>query len=135
MITLQGSLTTLHSFASSEGQGPWAGVIQATNGSFYGTTANGGANGDGTVFNLSTGLKPFVAFVRVFGTVGDTVQILGQGFKGTTGVCFNGTSASFAVKSNTFLTAVVPAGATSGFVTVTTPTGTLTSNVPFRVVP
>ncbi|HYA25927.1 MAG TPA: choice-of-anchor tandem repeat GloVer-containing protein [Terriglobales bacterium] len=135
MITPQGSLTTLHSFAANEGQDPWAGVIQATNGSFYGTTAFGGANNDGTVFNLSTGLKPFVAFVRSLGKVGSTVQILGQGFKGTSAVSFNRTPATFTVRSNTFLTATVPTGATTGFLTLITPGGTLTSNVVFRVEP
>ena len=34
-----------------------------------------------------------------------------------------------------FLRATVPAGATTGYVTVTTPSGTLTSNAPFYVMP
>ena len=46
---------------------------------------------------------------------------------------FNGTSAAFTVVSNTYLTATVPTGATTGDVTVTTPAGTLTSNQPFTV--
>jgi uncharacterized repeat protein (TIGR03803 family) len=135
MITAQGRLTILHSLAVADGQDPWAGVIQSTNGSFYGTAASGGTNHDGTVFGLSTDLGPFVAFVRSFGKVGQTVEILGQGFEGTTVVSFNGTAAPFIVRSNTFLTATVPAGATTGNVTVTTPSQTFTSNVPFRVAP
>jgi hypothetical protein len=47
----------------------------------------------------------------------------------------NGTAASFTVVSDTYLTAKVPAGATTGFVTVTTPSGTLTSNQVFRFRP
>jgi uncharacterized repeat protein (TIGR03803 family) len=129
-----GELTTLHSFTGSEGVAPWGAPIQATDGAFYGTTGYGGANNHGTVFALSTGLRPFVAFVRSFGMVGSTVQILGQGFKGTTAVSFNGVPASFVVRSATFLSAVVPTGGTTGFVTVTTPSGALNSNVPFRVV-
>jgi len=35
--------------------------------------------------------------------------------------------------SDTFIKATVPVGATTGYVTVTTPSGTLTSNVPFNV--
>jgi uncharacterized repeat protein (TIGR03803 family) len=135
MITTQGRLTTLHSFDVSDGEGPWAGVIQATNGSFYGTTAYRGKNNYGTVFGLSTGLGPFVAFVYPYGKVGRTVEILGQGFKGTSAVFFNGIAASFTVRSQTFLTATVPEGATTGFVTVMTPNGALKSNVPFRVRP
>ena len=63
------------------------------------------------------------------------VEILGQGFSGTTAVSFNGTPAVFKVKSDTFVKATVPAGATTGSVMVTTPSGTLISNVPFRVKP
>jgi hypothetical protein len=65
--------------------------------------------------------------------VGQTVQILGQGFTGATGVSFNGAPATFNVVSATFLEATVPAGATSGRVTVNTHTGTLTSNRAFVV--
>src|SRR5262249_47261276 len=50
-------------------------------------------------------------------------------------VSFNGVSATFTVVSDTFLTATVPAGATSGSVTVNTPGGKLTSNRVFRVAP
>jgi uncharacterized repeat protein (TIGR03803 family) len=108
-------------------------LLQATNGKFYGTTSEGGNSGDGTVFSLDVGLSPFVAFVRPYGKVGQTGGILGQGFTGTTSVSLNGTPAAFTVKSDTFITATVPPGATTGFVTVVTPSGTLTSNVPFRV--
>ena len=131
-----GKITTLHSFDSTDGSTPESGLIQATNGVLYGTTRYGGtagASGAGTVFSLDVGLRPFVSFVRASGNVGQTVPILGQGFTGTTGVSFNGTPASFTVVSDTFLKATVPAGATTGFVTATTPSGTLTSNVIFRV--
>jgi uncharacterized repeat protein (TIGR03803 family) len=52
-ITPSGTLTTLHSFAVSDGAMPYGGVIQATDGNFYGTTYTGGANDDGTVFKLT----------------------------------------------------------------------------------
>jgi hypothetical protein len=61
------------------------------------------------------------------------VEILGQGFTETTGVSFNGIAASYVVHSDTYLTATVPQGATTGFVTVTTPGGTFQSNVVVRV--
>ena len=55
-ITLSGSLTTLYSFCSepacADGQYPAAGLVQATNGNLYGTTADGGVHGDGTVFSI-----------------------------------------------------------------------------------
>jgi uncharacterized repeat protein (TIGR03803 family) len=140
-ITPAGTLTTFHSFDKTDGTYPYAALYQATNGTLYGSTFQGGdvtcsqTTGCGTIFSLGMGLEPFVSFVRAAGTVGQAVGILGQGFTGTTAVSLNGTPATFAVKSGTFIEATVPAGATTGYVTVTTPSGTLTSNVPFHVIP
>jgi uncharacterized repeat protein (TIGR03803 family) len=141
-ITTSGTFTILHSFDFTDGCLPHAGLVQATNGLFYGTTTvDGNSNncsggGCGTVFSLDVGLKPFVAFVLPAGAVGDTAEMLGQGFTGTTGVTFNGLPASsFHVVSDTYLTAVVPAGAGTGPVVVTTQTGTLKSNKNFRITP
>ncbi|MBZ5571930.1 MAG: hypothetical protein LAO09_08630 [Acidobacteriia bacterium] len=135
-ITPSGTVTTLHSFDSAEGEWPSSGgLLQATDGSFYGTTYRGGDHNLGTVLRLDMGLGPFVALVHDSGKVGQTGGILGQGFTGTTSVSFNGAPAKFAVESDTLLMAKVPAGAPTGFVTVTTPSGTLTSNKPFRVTP
>ncbi len=53
-----GSLTTLFSFNGTNGASPQAGLVQSVDGSFYGTTANGGTNGYGTVFRLSTIVTP-----------------------------------------------------------------------------
>ncbi len=57
-ITPAGELTTLYRFDYSDGKWPIAGLVQATDGNFYGTTYTGGANGDGTVFRLSGALSP-----------------------------------------------------------------------------
>ncbi len=61
-ITTSGSLTTLYSFCSqsncADGEYPAAGLVQDTNGNLYGTTADGGATGNGTIFSLSIGLGP-----------------------------------------------------------------------------
>lgn len=133
-ITRGGALTTLHTFGDADDSAYPTGLVQATNGSFYGTTSYSGTNNDGTVFDLNVGLGPFVAFVHDSGRVGHSEGILGQGFTGTTEVPFNGISANFTVVSDTFMKATVPAGAPIGYVTVTTPSGTLTSNVPFHVI-
>jgi uncharacterized repeat protein (TIGR03803 family) len=109
--------------------------VQATNGSFYGTTNQGGASNFGVAFSLDMGLSPFVAFVRGAAKPNQQFGILGQEFTGTTSVSLNGVQATFKVVSDTFIRATVPPGATTGFVTVMTPSGTLTSNVPFRVIP
>lgn len=140
-IAATGALTTLHNFNDSDGFSPVAALLQSTTGKFYGTTELGGDlacdphYGCGTVFSLDVGLGPFVSFVHSSGKVGQMGGILGQGFTGTTNVSFNGIPANFSVKSDTFVTATVPAGATTGYVTVTAPNGTLTSNVPFNVIP
>jgi uncharacterized repeat protein (TIGR03803 family) len=57
-ITPEGVLTTLHSFNFDDGALPLAGLIQAVDGNFYGTTSIGGANTDcfggcGTVFKIT----------------------------------------------------------------------------------
>jgi uncharacterized repeat protein (TIGR03803 family) len=56
-ITPSGQLTTLHSFCIQtgcpDGQFPQTGLVQASNGNFYGTTITGGAYGDGTIFEIT----------------------------------------------------------------------------------
>jgi uncharacterized protein (TIGR03437 family) len=69
------------------------------------------------------------------GKVGATVKILGSDLTGATSVSFNGTAATFTVVSPSLITTTVPAGATTGKVQVVTPSGTLSSYVPFRVLP
>jgi len=137
-LTGKDKLTTLHSFCLQQGcpDGVWphGGLLQSTNGLIYGTASEGGGPCDcGTVFSLDVNLKPFVTFVNASGKVGTPVGILGQGFTGASAVSFNGTAANFKVVSDTFLKTAVPPGASSGPVTVSTPSGTLTSNIPFRV--
>jgi uncharacterized repeat protein (TIGR03803 family) len=138
-ITAAGTLTTLYSFCAqsgcSDGGNPLGGVLQATNGAFYGTTAFGGANnGDGTVFSLSVGLAPFVETQTTSGKVGSAVVIIGNSLTGATSVTFNGTAATFTVNSTgSAITATVPTGATSGKVKVATPGGVLSSSKPFTV--
>lgn len=137
-ITSEGNLTTLYSFNSvpkaAEGAFPIASLLQATDGNFYGTTTSGGS-GYGTAFKVSTGLAPFVAANPSFGKIGHGVMILGNNLTGTTSVTFNGVSAEFQVVSSTFLRATVPTGATTGTIEVTTPSGTLNSNIAFQVLP
>jgi hypothetical protein len=69
---------------------------------------------------------------RTFGKVGMAVKILGTNLTGATSVTFNGTAAVFKVVAGSLNTTTVPAGATTGTVQVVTPSGTLSSNVPFR---
>jgi uncharacterized repeat protein (TIGR03803 family) len=57
-MATNGTLTTLISFNDTNGASPQAGLVQSTDGNFYGTTANGGTNGYGTVFRLSIIVPP-----------------------------------------------------------------------------
>lgn len=130
----------LYAFDGTTGASPQVTLVQHTNGILYGDTEAGGIDTKycgacGTFYSLNMGLKPFVRLVSASGKVASTVEILGQGFTGTTGVSFGGTSATFTVSSSTYLTAKVPAGARTGAVTVTTPGGKLTSSQSFRVTP
>jgi uncharacterized repeat protein (TIGR03803 family) len=133
-ISPTGKFRVVHNFDQVDGAFPWGALVQHTNGILYGTTSIDGASGYGTVFSLDLALGPFVKTLLGSGKVGSITQILGQGFTDATAVTFNGRSASFSVVYDTFITAVVPAGATTGPIQVTTPSGILTSNVPFRVV-
>jgi uncharacterized repeat protein (TIGR03803 family) len=136
-ITPSGKFTTLYSFCAqpscADGAGPYAGVIQATDGNFYGTTTAGGTSDLGAVYKLSVGLPPFVKTVPGAGAVGAHIRILGNSLTGTTAVSFNGTAATFTVESASLIIAVVPSGATTGKVEVVTPGGTLVSNATFVV--
>ncbi len=144
-VPLDGTPSSLYSFSGypDDGSYPLSNLVQATDGKFYGTTYIGGSipcnygnlPGCGTIFSLDMGLDPFVTFVRGARKIGQIFGILGQGFTGTTSVSLNGTSATFTVKSDTLIVATVPAGATTGYAMVTTPSGTLKSNVPFYVIP
>jgi uncharacterized repeat protein (TIGR03803 family) len=134
-ITPSGALTTLYNFDGTEGRYPRAGLLQATNGSFYGTTGFYYSAEPGTVFNLSMLLAPFVETRPDSGRVGASVIILGDNLAGTTGVTFNGTAATLSLVSNSAIKVAVPVGATSGIVAVTTPSGTLKTIATFRVTP
>jgi len=135
-ITPEGTLTTLHRFDSTDGEAPYGGLLQATDGSFYGTAEAGGSSGAGTIFRLSVGLGPFVKTLPHTGKMGAVIEILGTDLTGATGVSFNGEGAVFTVNATgTGISATVPAGATTGKIQVTAPGGTLFSGGPFIVLP
>jgi hypothetical protein len=73
------------------------------------------------------------SFTPTSGPVSTPVTLTGTNFTGATSVKFNGTSATFTVNSATSISTSVPAGATSGPISVTTPGGTATSASSFIV--
>ena len=145
-ITTTGALTTLYSFCTqsgcTDGSNPFGGLIQSTDGTFYGTTyfggmgsCNGPVSGCGTVFDFSVDLRPFVRTLPLAGRIGEDIDILGSKLAGVSAVSFNGMSAQFELRSPSLVVARIPEGAATGLVKVTLPEGMLSSNTPFYVLP
>ena len=112
-------------------------LLQGSDGIIYGAATGGGPNGAGVIFALDAGLpvpKPQAgAFHPNSGAVGTRVRIWGYNLFGAS-VAFNGVSAAKAVNSGpNYVWVNVPAGATTGPLTVTTPGGTVTTRKSFTV--
>jgi uncharacterized repeat protein (TIGR03803 family) len=137
-ITPGGKFTTLYSFCSQKDcadgvQPERAGLLQATDGNFYGTAGDGPNGAVGEVFVLKTGLVPFLKTQPTVGAVGAAVTILGNSLTSASSVTFNGTAVTFKVVSSCEITTTVPSGASTGSLKVVTHGGTLISNVNFQV--
>lgn len=93
----------------------------------------------GNLLSITRRLSTQVSIIEVTpdsGPVGSTITIYGTAFGATTGenaVSFNGTAASVTYASSTRVTVVVPSAATTGTITLTSPSGTATSSTPFTV--
>ncbi|NTU70777.1 MAG: hypothetical protein HGB10_03020 [Coriobacteriia bacterium] len=74
------------------------------------------------------------SFTPASGTPGTHVVLTGRNFFNIRGVTFNGTAAEYTVDTDTQITAVVPAGATTGRIAVTSQSGTRESGTDFTVV-
>jgi uncharacterized repeat protein (TIGR03803 family) len=106
-ISPSGSYTILYSFVgylNYDGVTPWAGLVQGSDGNFYGTTLSGGTSDQGTVFRISpsgsyTNLYSFVGYPTDGGypaTGNGLVQGSDDSFYGTTSDGgTNGTGAVF----------------------------------------
>jgi uncharacterized repeat protein (TIGR03803 family) len=129
-ITPEGVYTPIHQFSMDELPGH---LFQATDGILYGTTTSGGALGYGEAFSFSLDLDLLVKTVPVATKVGNGVLILGNHLTGSTSVTFNGVPAEFKVLKDTLIRATVPEGATTGTLSVVTPSRTLNSYPQFVV--
>ena len=133
-VTSTGTLTVVEKLTGTNGAGAYWTLTQDTNGILYGITQQGGTVNGGVFFRLNIGAKAFLNLVSTSGKVGTKIGILGQGFSTSSVVKFNGLEATTVTRiGTTFLLATVPAGATDGFVTVTTGATTLTSSKKFVV--
>jgi uncharacterized repeat protein (TIGR03803 family) len=83
-----GKFTTLHVFNGSDGANPFAGLVQGSDGNFYGTTEEGGDYGFGTVFKITANgtLTILHSFNNTDGAypIGGLVQATDGSFYGTT---------------------------------------------------
>jgi hypothetical protein len=99
-------------------------------------TVKGGLSNSEDLFSVLIPPAPPVldAFTPASGPAGTEVTIKGSGFGGATAVTFNGAPASsFTIDSDAQIRAIVPAGATSGKLVVTTSVGSATSAASFTV--
>lgn len=79
--------------------------------------------------------QPYTGFEPTSAPVGATITIYGRYFTGATSVTFGGgvAATSFTVVDDETITAVVPAGAIDGQITITTPSGSVPTTAQFVV--
>ena len=96
------------------------------------TACSGGGGGSAP----ATPTPAISSFAPASAHVGEGVIISGIGFSGSTSVAFGGVPALvYGVDSDAMITATVPSGAVTGPITVSAPSGILTSSGSFTVLP
>ena len=95
-ITSTGVLTTLYNFNNTDGSTPYAPLIQATDGNFYGVTYAGGANNLGTIFRIT----PSGALTTLYSFAGSDGANPGGGLIQATDGNFYGTTSSGGVNGS-----------------------------------
>lgn len=114
--------------SSSDAQITTSVPAAASTGAITVTTPGGSAAS--SIFTVSPSPAPMIAdFNPTSGVVGAAVVITGTGFTGATAVTFNNTSQpAYTLTGDTQITTTVPAGASTGVITVTTPGGIATTS-------
>jgi YD repeat-containing protein len=83
---------------------------------------------------LAANALAILSFSPHEGMPGDLVTFIGVGFGGgVTNVSFNGAPATIVSVTNSKVVATVPVAATTGLVTITTPTGSVSTTEPFTI--
>jgi uncharacterized repeat protein (TIGR03803 family) len=105
-ITTNGVLTPLYSFNSraADGSTPYAGLLQGTNGSFYGVASQSGSNGYGSVFKLTS--------AGVFGELYGFTRLKGAALTNADGA---NPTAPLVEGTNGNFYGTAPAGGSNGF--------------------
>jgi YD repeat-containing protein len=89
-----------------------------------------------SISRYSSSVVSIIEFTPNSGSIGTAVTIYGTGFSTTpsqNAITFNGVAAAVASATSTQIITSVPAGATTGPIAITTPTGTATSSTSFIV--
>lgn len=133
-LTPAGSYTVQASFNTTNGAWPESTPLLHTNGRIYGLTNSGGGSSAGTLYGLDIGAPAFISAVPNAAKAGSSVGLLGA-VGGTTAVSFNGVNANFSGTGSTYRTVVVPTGAATGLINVTTPTGASQTLKAFQQLP
>ena len=104
---IAGPFATLGTFTGANGSYPYAGLIQGSDGNFYGATEGGGTSGDGTVFKVTPGgsLTTLCSFSGANG-VGPNASLI-QGSDGN----FYGTAVNGGTNGEGTVFRVTPGGA------------------------
>jgi uncharacterized repeat protein (TIGR03803 family) len=142
-LSTSGQLLATFQPNASTDLSPWA-LTQGLDGKLYGTTTgnpveNGAFPGPyGSIYTLDAGLPPpppqVITFSPTSGKPGTIIGIAGNYLFNITSLQFNGVSATFHRNAPGFMTATVPAGATTGPISITNKTGqTATSSQSFTV--
>ncbi len=128
--------TPASSFAVNSATQLTATVAAGTTTGAVTVVAPAGTATSATSFSVTTAsaIPTISSFTPTSGPVGTSVVITGTNLSNVTQVSFNGTNApTFTANSSTQLTAVVPAGATTGTIAVVNASGTGTSATSFTV--
>ena len=137
-ITPQGTVTILHSFGdgsvTNDGLTPTAGLVQGSDGNFYGTTLKGGSAGQGTVFQLVTGGLPNItSTASASGSVGLTFNYQITGTNSPTTFSATTLPGGLSINPNTGLISGVPTTPGSTSVTLTLSNGAASSTFPLTI--
>ena len=131
-ITTEGDFTSLYSFCAesqcTDGKNPQAGLIQATDLNFYGTTSGGGSNAYGEVFKFNPASGALNVLHSFSSTGGDGVSPFGGLLQATNGLLYgttfaggssdSGTIFSIALGLQPFVTPTPSAGTTGATVMI-----------------
>ncbi len=143
-IQPQGTETVLHSFADgsvindgAQAQFLANGVLQGSDGNFYGTTPSGGSANAGIIFKLTPGFPEITSLTTAMGTVSLPFTYQTTTSNVTTGYAATNLPPGLSINALTGLISGTPgtAGTYRTTLTLTSGTGTNTAQITFTIVP